>query len=141
MQVESNKPKQTLTCPCFFTTEREARALWMRSADERGFSGTVHRQHAALLVVRRPASVFHICNTPHSFQDRIICTKRKYASKLFQDLLNTIATPICKILPCSEPLREKSPLTVEVAESRVTKCLRTHERTKKGSGGSAKISK
>ncbi len=141
MQVESNNPKQTLTCPCFFTTEREACALWMRTADERGLSGTVHRQHAALLVVRRPASVFHICNTPHSFQDSIICTKRKNASKLFQDALNTVATPICKILPCSETLREKSPLTVEVTESHVTKCVRAHVRTTKGSGGFAKISK
>lgn len=104
----------------------------MRTADERRLSGTVHRQHAALLVVRQPASVFHIRNTPHSFQDSIICTERiKNASKPFQDPLNTAVTPICKILARSETLREKSPLTVEVAESHVTKCVSAHVGTTK----------
>jgi len=105
----------------------------MRTADERRLSGTVHRQHAALLVVRQPASVFHICNASHSFQDGIICTnrKKKYASKPFQDPLNTVVRPICKILARSETLREKSPLTVEVAESHVTKCVRAHVGTTK----------
>ncbi len=67
--------------------------------------------------------------------------KEEKCIKTIPGSLNTVATPICKILPCSETLREKSPLTVEVTESHVTKCVRAHVRTTKGSGGSAKISK
>lgn len=62
----------TLTCPSPLVAQAEASALRKGVTDEGRLLVAVHRQHAALVVVRGPASVFHISRDAHAFHDCII---------------------------------------------------------------------
>lgn len=52
--------------------QSEAAALRVGVADVGGLSGAVHRQHAALLAVGRPAAVVHVPGGPGARRHRVI---------------------------------------------------------------------
>lgn len=62
----------SLTRPCPLSRQGEAVALGMGVADVRCLSGAVHRQHAALLAVGRPAAVLHVPRGPHASHHGVI---------------------------------------------------------------------
>ena len=60
------------TRPCFLPRQSEAVALRVGVTDVRCLSGTVDRQHAALLAVGRPAAVLHVPGCPHTLHHSVI---------------------------------------------------------------------
>lgn len=62
----------TLTRPRPLSRQSEAVALRVGVADVGGLSGAVHRQHAALLAVGRPAAVVHVAGGPHGRHHSVI---------------------------------------------------------------------